>query len=240
VFDPWPIIPTYIKILCELVVNKDFNKHATITSKYAPLVREDSFKKILYSPYNTKSIALDRFVNSIDIRFAELIPDSYTNHQTDNLLNETLEGQVIHTKSFKTQGGNIEIVMKQDKRYAVKEYNHFISDALPFAGYYYKGIMPHEIEQYFYYIGTGLRSEEYIKTISLRDLLREGHPHIAGEISEFASLEDDIESGKVKISVPQNNSSNNIQYKSINIRKGTIVSNTCVIVFKKESDNESY
>jgi hypothetical protein len=129
--------------------------------------------------------------------------------------------------------------MKQDRRYEESEYNHLISEAIPFSGYYHAGVMLHEIEQYFCYIGTELQAKEYITVVSSRNLLRDNYQNIIPEISEFTSLEDDISTGKVGISV-QGKDGQSIRYKSIFILKNTIMSDACVITFRRDADDETH
>jgi hypothetical protein len=234
-----PSTPPYVKALCELMPHRNFNRHSTITSKYAPFTMGEEIRTMKYRPYNTESIDISRFVSSVDIRFVTFIPDCPIDSSWSDLLDET----TIYVKEFGTQqNNNIEVAMKQDKKYEVSEYSHLISKAIPFAGYYYSGIDLPRIEQYFCYVGTEMQAREYINTISSRALLSGNYQHIAidAKLSEFASLEDDISSGKVKISV-QDKSGLTVKYESIAAFKTTVVSNMFVMTFRREkADDDSY
>ncbi len=222
--------PEYIKIMCELVPIKNFDSAINIYSKYQKMAgTPDSvqeFSKKIYA-----NIA--GFVSNIDIIYKDILPDDdgNVNEFPINWREFLLENPKIYTKNFTKQQKNLRVQMGKDPRVETNMYNHLISNAYPYAGIFHKGISIQDIEQHFFYIGTGTQAKEYINTISSKKLLSESYLRLCPDIksSDITSLLDDIINGLIEITMPDNT-----KYQSIIINKNTIISNICVITFKRK------
>ncbi|MDR2074832.1 MAG: hypothetical protein LBP31_01265 [Holosporales bacterium] len=217
--------PKYIKLLCELKGIKNFPKISCMKSKYKSMPSSKDFLDIEYNIYDGKSVSLNGLVSEINVIYKDSfpeVPEEWTSWLQEN--------SSIYSKKFHTQKENVQAEMNIDPRYEVTAYNHLISEAYPIAGSYHKGIPIENIEQYFSYIGIGLQAKPYIDIISSKQLLNAKHLKISPLIksSQITSLQDDILSGKIKITMP-----NETKYQSLNVVKDTIVSDICVISFKK-------
>lgn len=219
--------PNYIRILCELVPIKNFNPSLNVLSRYQKMVNVSEsmteFSKKIYS-----SVQMNGFVSSIDIIYKDILPDTEIPPDWRIYLSGNPK---IYTKNFLVQQKSMQISMTEDHRFEQNMYYHLISGAYPYAGAYYKGIAVENIEQYFFYIGTELQAKEYMNTISSKKVLSGGPIKLCQGLkaSEITSLQNDITSGKINLTMQDKTI-----YQSLDIKKDTIISNACVITFKKQ------
>jgi hypothetical protein len=217
--------PRYIKLLCELRALRNFPKEACIKSKYKEMPTSEEFSDIEYNVYDGKSVSLNGLVSEINIIYKDSFPEV-----PEEWASFLQENSSVYSKKFYTQNGNIQAEMSVDPRYEMTVYNHLISEAYPIAGAHHKGIPIENIEQYFAHIGVGLQAKPYIDIISSKQLLNAKHLKVASGIksSQITSLQDDILSGRIEITMPDET-----KYQSLNIVKDTVVSDICVISFRK-------
>lgn len=234
--------PEYIKILCELKPIKDFKSDILIYAKYQRMPDdESSITEMNYMIYDGITIPGNALVSAIDISYIDILPSSSEADQRpipDAWHGKLLQNNsIIHSKKFKTQEHNIaNAELEIDDRFDVTAYNHYISKAYALSGFYHNGIQISDIQQYFFYIGSELQAEEYIKTMSSRELLSSNflRPDSDIRLSQITSLEDDITDGCVKIEMPgQCEDDETTTYESINIQKNTTISDRCILTFKR-------
>lgn len=222
-------VPNYINIMCEINPIKDFNQSINISSTYQAMSgKPDSTKEFSRNIYDGSNIPVNGFVSSLDIVYRDILPETEIPGEWREFLTENSK---IYTKNFVVQRKNLKLQMSEDPKFETNIYNHLISNAYPYAGVYYKGISIEDIEQSFFYIGTELQAKEYINTISSKKLLSGSSlrlcPGIKG--SDITSLQDDVSSGNIRITMPDKT-----VYQSICIKKNTVISNMCVITFRRK------
>jgi hypothetical protein len=185
--------------------------------------------EIFYNIYDGTSISLNGLVSEINIVYRDSFPE--VPEEWASFLQQQKSETPLYSKKFHIQkGDDIHAEMHPDPRYEVTAYNHLVSDAYPIAGAYHKGIPLENIEQYFAYVGVGLQSSPYIDLISSRQLLSAKHLRIATGLkaSQIGSLQDDVQGGKIEIIMPDET-----KYQSLNIVKDTVISDVCVLSFKR-------
>lgn len=229
--------PRYFQIVCELIPRKDFNIEAYVSSRYKPKPDTDDMNCLKFELYSGNDFPLTGFVSSIDIKFLSMLPSFDIKNEILENMEEFMKnqnGEFLYTKSFSYQDYSIhDMKMRIDERLGVTDFNHYISSALPFAGKYHKGIDIKDVEQYMFYIGTDLRSKEYITTVSARDVLCSNFICFdrSVAIKNITSLKDDVLNGDIEIVFK--NETGDIVYKSVDIFKHSVTSNKCVLTFKR-------
>ncbi|MDR1488684.1 MAG: hypothetical protein LBI26_03015 [Holosporales bacterium] len=220
--------PKYLRILVTLVPIKNFNKSARATVRYKPIVESDEESVMNFPIYENPKFPMENFISEIDIIYKEILD---VNSDITNLKEQLSSKKILYSKKFITENSSKTLeTMALDHRLDPDEYNYYVSRCYGFGGIYHKGIAVSDIEQYFYHLGTGLQSEEYMDRMSSRKLLACKYTKLSDSInlSDITSLEDDVNMGKILISLEDSHAI----YESFQIKKDTIISDDCVIAFR--------
>ncbi|MDR3030899.1 MAG: hypothetical protein LBU35_00745 [Holosporales bacterium] len=221
--------PEYISCLCSLIPRMEF-KNISVSSKYKLDPDSGAESEMNFKIYSGENINMKGFVSHIDIECRNILLNGLEGNIPREWLDFIIEHCKIFTKNFMTQTNSIEIESLIDEELGITDIAHFKSNAHFFAGSYYKGIPISDIQQYMFFVGTDVYGKEYINIISSKEILTSSSILPAAEIKleNLSTLQDDISNGKVSISF-----SESVIYKSIEIRKETLTSDICKIIFKK-------
>ena len=219
--------PEVLTCLCKLVPIKDFAADISIIARYRTTEEDDVDRVMNFKIYDGSSVNMNGFVSGIDIELVAVLYEN--NNAPPDTFEQTLQNPKIYEKRFQTQQNSREIEVLEEQEFEETDVLHFKSGAHFFAGSYNKGINISEIQPYLFYVGTGFQTSEYIEIISARDLLNTNKVKLANgiKLSQLSTLEDDVSNGEIKISLT------NIVYKSIAIKKNTLISDVCKIIFRK-------
>lgn len=221
-------LPEYIKIRCKLSAKVAF-PNVTISAGYrkAPGGQDLMMQKKLY---DGSEISMKGVVSEVDIEFLgfygepEFAPKGLIPEEFYKL-------PIIYKKIFQIQNVSRRIPNYPDIAHEQSEIFMTKSEAHPFAGTYFPGIKLLEIQPYLFYVGTGVRTEPYIKIISAKDAIQKEMVKICKDVdtNSLSTLEDDICNGKVKFNL------DDFQYVSILAQKDTLTSDVFAILFKKNN-----
>ena len=214
-------MPDQITAICKLNVRSEF-PDVLITAGYkatpgGPILQ--MAKKI----YDGSELNNGNLISEISIEFL--------NSQSDIILHKSpSKNSLIYTKKFPIQAISKRIPNYPDTTNSSSGILMTKTEAYPFAGLYFPGIALSEIQPQLFYLGTGLESKPYIKSISAREAFRNPGVKICKEVSQesISSLEDDITEKKVKIIL------NDVEYSSLSAKKTTLNSDVFTILFEKD------
>ena len=213
--------PEYIKCFCNIVPRMKFN-NVTVETSY---IDNSSGLEIpeRFSIYSGEEIQMKGFVSELDFECYEVLSDSKIPQEIFDFLSSNKK---IFTKKFVTQQvpKNIETFVDGNSGYQSKA--HF------FAGSYFCGINLRNIEQYMFYVGIDAYQQKYINIISATELLNSTNIFPSDEIriENLSNIKDDVLSGRLKLKI-----SDEIVYKAVDISKETLISDKCLVLFKKDT-----
>ncbi len=216
--------PEYLKMRCKLSTKAEF-PDVKISAGYRTTPNGKDFlmqKKL----YDGSQISMKGMVSEVCIEFLDL-------HNECKIISEELSKlSIIYRKFFQLQKVSKRIPNYPDIANKQGEIFMTKSDAHPFAGCYFPGIKLSEIQPYLFYVGTGVRSDPYIKIISAKEAIQSDVVRICKDvdISSISTLEDDVCNGKVRFKVDE------FKYVSIFAQKNTLTSDVFTILFKKIND----
>lgn len=216
-------LPEYVKMRCKLSAKAEF-PNVTISAGYRTTSNGKDFlmrQKI----YDGREISMTGMVSEVCIEFLDF------QHEYKIVSEELGKTPIIYRKFFQLQNVSKRIPNYPDISNQQSEIFMTKSDAHPFAGSYFQGIKLSEIQPYLFYLGTGVRTEPYVKIISAKEAIQNGVVKICNDIdtSSLSTLEDDICNGKVRFK------SDDFIYVSILAQKDTLTSDIFTILFKKAS-----
>ncbi|GHT89505.1 hypothetical protein FACS1894113_4850 [Alphaproteobacteria bacterium] len=218
--------PEYISCICELEPISEFENIEILSKILAEYCDESSINFKLYSGENIK---MKGFISQLNINCRDIFSLEPEQDIPPDWRNFMKENPKIYEKCFQIQSARKEIEVFVDENLETSDMPHFKSNAHFFAGSYYSGIEPSNVQQYLFFIGTDVYSEKYISVISAQDLLRSNAaaPTPDVKLNDLSTLQDEACSGNIRIIFPDD-----ICYNSIDIMKNTLVSNYCKIIFK--------
>ena len=217
-------LPEYLKMRCKLSAKSEF-PNVTISAGYRTTPNGQDFL-MRQKLYDGSQISMKGMVSEVCIEFLDF-QNEY------KIISEELgKTSIIYRKVFQIQNISKRIPNYPDISNQQSEIFMTKSDAHPFAGSYFTGIKLSEIQPYLFYIGTGVRTEPYLKIISAKDAIQSNMVEICKDvdISSLSTLEDDICNGKVHLKTED------FTYVSILAQKDTLISDIFTILFKKVND----
>lgn len=217
-------LPEYVRMRCKLLTKTIF-PNVTISAGYRTVPNGQDLimhKKL----YDGSEIPMKDMVSEVDIEFLDFQSEFKITP------NELFKEPIIYRKVFQIQNISKRIPNYPDSAHDQAQIFRTKSDAHPFAGTYFSGIKLSEIQPYLFYVGTGIKTEPYIKVISVKDALQKEIVKICSDIDvgSLSTLEDDICDEKVKFNV------DDFTYASILAQKNTLTSDIFTILFKKIND----
>ncbi|MDR1234007.1 MAG: hypothetical protein LBJ92_02590 [Holosporales bacterium] len=226
--------PKYMTLFCSIIPKSEFPK-INVSTSYATSIDDDAAKSTMtYGIYSGQPIRMKGFVSELAFQSRGLLSSD-----TSSIKNEWIDflklNPNVYTKVFHTQTHDIQIENAVDNAFDDSDVLHVKTRGHFFAGSYYPGIKLSDIQQYFFYMGTGLQAENYINIISARDIISTNNVLPAQDVTlqTLSTLEDDVCDGKIRITFPDG-AQDGVTYTSISITKTTIVSDIAQIILKKE------
>lgn len=232
IFETDKKFPEYLKLLCKISAKSEF-PDVSISAKYKTENDENEPENtMIYNLYDGSKINMKGLVSEININIYDIVPD-FGIVETEEIKEFVKSNPLIYTKKFETQKKSNEIENFRDYESAYDESSliHTKTRTHFFAGSFQKTMKISDIQQYFFYMGTGYQGEEFINLISSKDLLetQKVKPTPGIKLENLSTLEDDIMSGKIEI----NFDDENVKYQSISSIKTTLTSEIFQIIFKK-------
>ena len=232
IFETDKKFPEYLKLLCKISAKSEF-PDVSISAKYKTENDENEPENTMtYNLYDGSKINMKGLVSEININIYDIVPD-FGIVETEEIKEFVKSNPLIYTKKFETQKKSNEIENFRDYESAYDESSliHTKTRAHFFAGSFQKTMKISDIQQYFFYMGTGYQGEEFINLISSKDLLetQKVKPTPGIKLENLSTLEDDIMSGKIEI----NFDDENVKYQSMSSIKTTLTSEIFQIIFKK-------
>ncbi|MDR0640275.1 MAG: hypothetical protein LBF65_00860 [Holosporales bacterium] len=224
--------PEYITLHCSIIPKSEFPM-VNVTTHYATSTDDDSSKHTLtYDIYSGQCINMKGFVSELMLRFRGFqLPSMPVKREWIDFLKLNPD---IYTKTFGIQNHDIQIENFVDNSFEDSDILHIKTHGYFFAGSYHLGMKLSDIQQYCFYMGTGLHAEGYINIISARDMISTNNVPPAPDVTlqTLSTMEDDVCDGKIKITFPDG-----ATYTSVSITKTTVVSDIAQLTFKKEDTN---
>lgn len=224
--------PEYLKLLCKISAKSEF-QDVSISAKYKTENDENEPENTMtYNLYDGSKINMKGLVSEININICDIVPD-FGIVETEEIKEFVNSNPLIYTKKFETQkkSNEIENFRDYDSVYDESSLIHTKTRAHFFAGSFQKTMKISDIQQYFFFMGTGYQGEEFINLISAKDLIQtqKVKPTTGIKLENLSTLEDDIMSGKIEI----NFDDKNVKYQSMSSIKTTLTSEIFQIIFKK-------
>ena len=198
--------PDNIKLLCEIIPHSDF---ANVKMSFKYRTAPDNAILKSFDIYNN----LENFVSSVEVIIK------------GGMVSNLPIGQVIYKRDFKTQ-----IKDRNLRPFEVLDRSRIITTTAAFCygAKYAPSLAMKNIQPYLFYLRNEYNPE--LNIISARDFLNQTAIKLSKEInmSDLASLEDDITSGKLIFNLPTGE-----EYKSFASEKTTLTNNLVMICFKK-------
>ncbi|MDR3223996.1 MAG: hypothetical protein LBT03_00180 [Holosporales bacterium] len=223
----------YLTLRCSVSSRRNF-EDVEITARYKERQNGD-IKTMSYKLYDGSAIDLSGLVSEISVEFLDVI-SNYENSISSALQNFLSSNRTLYTRRFITQQLSKNIENFVDRNVADTSVIHTKTNAHFLAGNYFKGIPFSDIQQCFFYMGTGLRAEPYIGIISSKKAVQTKKVRLNQDVvpETLSTLEDDICEGKVVITIPDIN----VTYQSITVEKTTLMSDVVNLVFKRDDEEQ--
>jgi hypothetical protein len=222
-------LPEYILCICNLIPKAEFNP-VNVCSRYKE--NQDSSEESLmeFNIYSGEHINMKGFVSELAVECIEIFQNASYDNIPQNRFDFIQENKIIYNKKFMLQPTDLEIESFFNENLEVSDISHYKSKAHFFAGSYYKGIAISDIQQYMFFLRANVYGEKFINIISSKEILNSNSVPPTDEIrlENLSTLQDDISTGKIVLEFPDG-----AVYKSIDIKKETLTSDICKIIFKR-------
>jgi hypothetical protein len=221
--------PEIFCAICELKPLKVFNPQAKVSGKFKENTSKQTQHIMEFNLYDGSAVNMANFISGIEIEFKEFDPEQVIRNEIPEQWYLALqENKTIYTKNFETQINSCNLqTFKVGSKFATKLHE--------FAGYFYKGAIPKNIQQHFFFMTNKNDTQFCIKIVSPKDIMSskiEGASSTAIQANQMVSLEDCVRRGEIKLTFENDNATKS-KYQSTSIRKYTFISPIVEIFFKR-------